>query len=213
MAVRAGRVAGPGCWPVRPGGTRRRARAFVLGLLADLHARTAGRSPARSTTPRLPSTWPTPPVPGTGDRPRAVPAPSWIGDPVRCRAVGVPTPRAFATKPELARVMLERALDARVPAGWVTPIRSTAAARRCVAGWRPTSCPSCWPSAPRAAVPAVRAPMPRARPAEHIPPAGWPRSSAGRGAKGRRWYAWSRVALATADTPDGWGAGYWCVAA
>jgi SRSO17 transposase len=32
----------------------------------------------------------------------------------------VPAQRAVATKPELARMMLERALDAGVPAGWVT---------------------------------------------------------------------------------------------
>ena len=44
----------------------------------------------------------------------------WLDDPQRCRAAGVPEQRRFATKPELARVMLERALDARVPAGWVT---------------------------------------------------------------------------------------------
>jgi SRSO17 transposase len=44
----------------------------------------------------------------------------WIDDPARCQAAGVPTQCAFATKPELAKMMLERALDAGVPAGWVT---------------------------------------------------------------------------------------------
>src|ERR687897_717975 len=44
----------------------------------------------------------------------------WTDDPARCHAAGVPVPRTFATKPELARRMLERALDAGVPAGWVT---------------------------------------------------------------------------------------------
>jgi SRSO17 transposase len=44
----------------------------------------------------------------------------WIDDRARCQAAGVPAQRAFATKPELARVMLQRALDAGVPAGWVT---------------------------------------------------------------------------------------------
>jgi SRSO17 transposase len=48
-------------------------------------------------------------------------------------------------------------------------------------------------------------PTPAARLAERIPPQCWLRISAGWGAKGRRWYAWSRVALATADAPDGWG--------
>ena len=44
----------------------------------------------------------------------------WIDDPARCQAAGVPDQVGFATKPELARRMLERALDAGVPAGWVT---------------------------------------------------------------------------------------------
>jgi SRSO17 transposase len=45
---------------------------------------------------------------------------SWTEDPERCRAVGVPEGVGFATKPELARRMLARALDAGVPAAWVT---------------------------------------------------------------------------------------------
>jgi DDE superfamily endonuclease len=44
----------------------------------------------------------------------------WIDDPARCHAAGVPGQVGFATKPELARLMLQRALDAEVPAGWVT---------------------------------------------------------------------------------------------
>src|SRR5215212_3683313 len=44
----------------------------------------------------------------------------WLADAQRCRAAGVPDQVGFATKPELARVMLQRALDAGVPAGWVT---------------------------------------------------------------------------------------------
>src|SRR6266542_2092813 len=44
----------------------------------------------------------------------------WTNDPQRCRAVGVPDKVGFATKPELATAMICRALDAGVPAGWVT---------------------------------------------------------------------------------------------
>jgi hypothetical protein len=33
----------------------------------------------------------------------------------------------------------------------------------------------------------------------------WSRISAGQGAKGRRWYAWSRLLLSTAGVSDGWG--------
>ncbi len=46
----------------------------------------------------------------------------WLADPARCRAAGVPTQVEFQTKPELARRRLERALDAGVPAGWVTAV-------------------------------------------------------------------------------------------
>jgi SRSO17 transposase len=45
---------------------------------------------------------------------------SWTEDRARCAEAGVPAGVGFATKPELARVMLGRALDAGVPARWAT---------------------------------------------------------------------------------------------
>lgn len=39
---------------------------------------------------------------------------------MRCEAAGIPEAIEFATKPRLARSMLERALDAQVPCNWVT---------------------------------------------------------------------------------------------
>src|SRR5271169_6453160 len=45
---------------------------------------------------------------------------SWTGDRDRCREAGVPDDVQFATKPALALAMLGRALDAGVPAAWVT---------------------------------------------------------------------------------------------
>src|SRR5215211_4659230 len=44
----------------------------------------------------------------------------WLADPQRRQAAGVPDQVRFATKPELARGMLHRALEAGVPAAWVT---------------------------------------------------------------------------------------------
>jgi SRSO17 transposase len=44
----------------------------------------------------------------------------WIDDPGRLQAAGVPDRVGFATKPALATGMLTRALDAGVPAAWVT---------------------------------------------------------------------------------------------
>ena len=43
---------------------------------------------------------------------------SWTGDPARCRAAGIPGGTAFATKPQLARRMIERAVTAGVPFAW-----------------------------------------------------------------------------------------------
>jgi SRSO17 transposase len=42
---------------------------------------------------------------------------SWVADSDRRQAAGVPEHVTFATKPELARVMLARALAAGVPTG------------------------------------------------------------------------------------------------
>ena len=43
----------------------------------------------------------------------------WAEDRERCRAAGIPDTVEFATKPELARQMIGRALNAAVPVGWV----------------------------------------------------------------------------------------------
>ncbi|KAF0957977.1 IS701 family transposase ISRhosp2 [Rhodococcus sp. T7] len=45
---------------------------------------------------------------------------AWTEDRERCRAAGIGDEVAFATKPELAQTMIERALDAGVPFGWLT---------------------------------------------------------------------------------------------
>jgi SRSO17 transposase len=129
----------------------------------------------------------------------------WLDDPQRRHAAGVPDQRSFASKPELARVMLARALEAGVPAGWVTAdeVYGGSPALR---GWLETH------RLPYVLVVKATEPL-RARPgvpttaarlAEDIPPACWLRLSAGQGAKGRRWYAWARVTLSAADAPGGW---------
>jgi SRSO17 transposase len=45
---------------------------------------------------------------------------SWSCDPDRCRAAGLGEDTVFTTKPELARMMIERCLDAGHRIGWVT---------------------------------------------------------------------------------------------
>ena len=43
----------------------------------------------------------------------------WTNDEARCKGAGLPAERLFATKPQLAQQMLQRAFDAGVPAAWV----------------------------------------------------------------------------------------------
>ncbi|MFF8595211.1 IS701 family transposase [Streptomyces sp. NPDC015220] len=45
---------------------------------------------------------------------------SWTDDPERCRAARIPDQRSFATKPELARGLVLRALSSALPIAWVT---------------------------------------------------------------------------------------------
>jgi SRSO17 transposase len=123
------------------------------------------------------------------------------------KAAGVPDRVGFATKPELARVMLERALEAGVPAGWVTAdeVYGNSPALR---GWLETrQLP--YVLAVKATEPLPPAsvsgpPTAAARLAEQIPPECWLRLSAGQGAKGRRWYGWARLPLASIGAPTGW---------
>ncbi len=53
------------------------------------------------------------------DRELYLPA-SWTADAQRCERLGVPDGIGFLSKPELARRMIERALDSGVPTPWVT---------------------------------------------------------------------------------------------
>src|SRR5258708_173899 len=55
---------------------------------------------------------------------------AWTNDRARCQAAGIPDDVAFATKPELARQLLERARAARLPAAWGSAAPGQRAARR-----------------------------------------------------------------------------------
>lgn len=44
----------------------------------------------------------------------------WIQDKARCHQASIPTTVGFATKPQLAKAMIERAMAAQVPFTWVT---------------------------------------------------------------------------------------------
>jgi DDE superfamily endonuclease len=123
----------------------------------------------------------------------------WTDDPDRCRAARVPVEVGFRTKPQLARVMLERALDARVPASWVTADEvygGDPALRRWLEG-RGVSYVLAVKCTEPLAVAASQAPV-RATAeqlATGVAAERWVTASAGQGAKGRRLYDWTRVEL------------------
>jgi SRSO17 transposase len=129
----------------------------------------------------------------------------WTDDPTRCRAARVPEQVEFATKPQLARVMLERALGAGVPASWVTAdeVYGGSPALR---GWlegRGVSYVLAVKCTELLAIPGLDRPVRAAAEqlAAAVPAEQWVTASAGHGAKGRRLYDWARVDLATPAAP------------
>jgi SRSO17 transposase len=124
----------------------------------------------------------------------------WADDLPRRREAGVPQEVRFATKPQLARRMLERALVAGVPAAWVTGDSISGGDRRLRVWLEQQEQPfvlAVTSAEPLFAILAGHFGQPRAdRIAAHIPANEWRRLSAGAGAKGPRWYDWARVRLA-----------------
>jgi SRSO17 transposase len=134
---------------------------------------------------------------------------SWADDAARCTAAGVPAAVRFATKPQLARAMLQRAFAAGVPAAWVVGDTVYGTGR----GLRP------WLEAERRAyVLAVpfkhrvwtgRRQVTARAAVARLPAAAWVRRSAGEGSQGPRWYDWVWLPLAGPAAP-GWG--HWLLA-
>ena len=124
---------------------------------------------------------------------------SWAGDAARREEAGVPAAVAFATKPRLARAMLERAFGAGVPCAWVTGdsvYGADHALRRGIERER------------RGSVLAVTGAQrlgfkPVADWLEDVPGRAWKRLSAGDGAKGPRLYDWAWLPYRS-DTAPGW---------
>jgi SRSO17 transposase len=131
----------------------------------------------------------------------------WADAPERRREAGVPDEVIFATKPQLAQRMLERALAAGVPAAWVTGDTIYGGDRRLRVWLEQHEQPfvlAVTSDEPLWAVLDGRWGQPRADAiAAQIPADAWQRLSAGDGAKGPRWYDWARVRLARLQlTPE-----------
>jgi SRSO17 transposase len=127
----------------------------------------------------------------------------WTEDRERCRHAGIPDDRAFATKPALARQMLERTFDAGVVLAWVTGA-SVYGDNRVLRHWLEerkqayvlavSGNETVWLNHEQQQIKAIVA---------ELPSAGWARLSAGAGSKGPRWYDWRRLDLSD-PAQQGW---------
>ena len=127
----------------------------------------------------------------------------WTQDHERCRQAGIPDHRVFATKPVLARQMLERTFAAGVTLAWVTG-DSVYGGNRALRRWLERR--------PQAYVLGISGnetiwmdgrPYRSATLLATLPADGWQRLSAGDGTKGPRWSDWLRLELSD-PVPAGW---------
>lgn len=123
---------------------------------------------------------------------------SWTCDPDRCQTAGLSEDTAFATKPELAWVMIERFLDAGHHVGWVAgdevyggnPKLRAALEERGLGYALTVACSS----EVATGAGTFRADVLLKK----VPKRAWQKLSAGRGAKGQRFYDWAVIDLAEA---------------
>src|ERR671910_670830 len=127
---------------------------------------------------------------------------AWTDSPERRAAAHVPEDVAFATKPQLAVAMIERAIGAGVPFSWVAAdsvygvggveMALRRAGKGYVLGVTSTTQVHSWdkPEPVSGTAEAIAAALPAAR---------WVRLSAGAGTKGPRLYDWAYVELADLD--------------
>ena len=127
---------------------------------------------------------------------------SWTNDRVRCREAAIPEEVGFRTKPQLARAMLERALDAEIPVGWVTGDEVYGGDGRLRRWLEERDLPHVLAVKRSEALWSLRLRQERAwQLAAQVPAGAWRRLSAGDGAKGPRVYAWARVAIRPLPEP------------
>lgn len=121
---------------------------------------------------------------------------SWAEDHDRCADAGIPADkRGFATKPTLAATLIERAVGARIPAGWVAGDEAYGADPRLRAAIRGHGLGYAMAVAANWRVPTHAGPIRLDALPAQIPAHAWQKHSAGAGAHGPRLYSWAWFGL------------------
>jgi len=128
---------------------------------------------------------------------------AWVDDRERARAAGIPDEVGFATKPELARRMLTRALQAGAPATWLTADEVYGQDKRLRVWCEQHGLPYVLATRSNDTVATVDWRQRRVRALiDELPESAWQRCSAGAGAHGLRFYDWARVGLLAGFDPS-----------
>ena len=128
---------------------------------------------------------------------------SWAGDPARCDDAGIPTSkRDFATKPALAKALITRALDAKVPAAWVAGDEVYGADPRLRAAIRDHGLGYVLAVSANRRMPTAAGPIRVDRLPAMLPIRAWQKHSAGAGGHGPRIYSWAWITLLAEDASD-----------
>ncbi|MCD9900880.1 IS701 family transposase [Streptomyces sp. MT29] len=122
---------------------------------------------------------------------------AWTTDPDRCQAAGIPEERAFATKPELAAVMIERFLDAGHHAAWAAGDEVYGGNPKLRAALETRGMGYVLAVACSAEITTQAGKFKADALAGKLPRRAWQKLSAGAGAKGHRFYDWAVI-----DTVD-----------
>ena len=137
------------------------------------------------------------------DRALYLPEEEWTQDESRREAAGVPEEARFATKGELARKMLQRALEAEVPASWVTADEvygNDGKLRR----WLQERGVSYVVAVPRShSLPGMLGSRRAEEVVSEAPGEAWERVEVREGSKGPRVHEWARARLPY-ECADGW---------